>query len=109
MLLGIEENWGINMNFIAVINKYSRDTKYTKTKLYHYCEEHKKELESIDIRFKIKSEIDLFNMEIVLRSLEGRDAIEGSYDLLRQVIMICLNISLMKKNERCSTMISRMF
>ena len=69
------------MNFIAVINKYSRDTKYTKTKLYHYCEEHKKELESMDIRFKIKSEIDLFNMEIVLRSLEGRDAIEGSYDL----------------------------
>ena len=45
------------MNFIAVINKYSRDTKYTKTKLYHYCEEHKKELESMDIRFKIKSEI----------------------------------------------------
>ena len=69
------------MNFIAVINKYSKDTKYTKTKLYHYCEEHKKELESMDIRFKIKSEIDLFNMEIVLRSLEGRDAIEGSYDL----------------------------
>ena len=49
------------MNFIAVINKYSRDTKYTKTKLYHYCEVHKKELESMDIRFKIKSEIDLFN------------------------------------------------
>ena len=37
------------MNFIAVINKYSRDTKYTKTKLYHYCEEHKKELELMDI------------------------------------------------------------
>lgn len=87
------------MNFIAVINKYSRDTKYVKTKLYHYCEEHKKELESMNIRFKIKSEIDLFNMEIVLRSLDGRDAIEGSYDLLQQGIMICLNISLMKKKE----------
>ena len=33
------------MNFIAVINKYSRDIKYNKTNLYHYCEEHKKELE----------------------------------------------------------------
>ena len=43
------------MNFIAVINKYSRDIKYNKTNLYHYCEEHKKELEDLNIRFKVKS------------------------------------------------------
>ena len=68
------------MNFIAVINKYSRDIKYNKTNLYHYCEEHKKELEDLNIRFKVKSEIELFNM-------------------------ICLNILPMKKKERCLIMI----
>ena len=69
------------MNFIAVINKYSRDIKYNKTNLYHYCEEHKKELEDLNIRFKVKSEIELFNMEILLRALDVKDAIEGSYNL----------------------------
>lgn len=92
------------MNFIAVINKYSRDIKYNKTNLYHYCEEHKKELEDLNIRFKVKSEIELFNMEILLRALDVKDAIEGSYNLLRQVIMICLNILPMKKKERCLIM-----
>ena len=93
------------MNFIAVINKYDRDIKYNKTNLYHYCEEHKKELEDLNIRFKVKSEIELFNMEILLRALDVKDAIEGSIIFLRQVIMICLNILPMKKKERCLIMI----
>lgn len=81
MLLGIEENWGISMNFIAVINKYSRDIKYTKTDLYRYCEEHKNVLETLGIRTKTKSEIDLFNLEILLRAIDSKNAIDGAYDL----------------------------
>lgn len=39
------------MNFIAVINKYSRDIKYNKTNLYHYCEEHKKRIRRLEYSF----------------------------------------------------------
>lgn len=69
------------MNFIAVINKYSRDLKYTKTDLYHYCEDHKKDLEDYQVRFKPKSEIDLFELEVMLRAIDGKKAIDGAYDL----------------------------
>lgn len=70
------------MDFIAVINKYSRDIKYNKTSLYHYCEEHKKELEDLNIRFKVKSEMELFNMEILLRALDVKEAIEGQISFI---------------------------
>ncbi len=69
------------MGFIESLNKYGKSISLNKTRLYHFCEENKGLLDAKGISNKMKKEIDLFELEVLIHSLLAQKAFDDAYDL----------------------------
>lgn len=69
------------MGFIETLNKYGLNIPVTKTKIYQDIEEARVFLEAMGLKFKIKNEFDLFDIEVIYRGMLTQNTIENAYEI----------------------------
>ncbi|MEG0277036.1 MAG: hypothetical protein RR630_08395 [Coprobacillus sp.] len=79
------------MGFIESLNKYGNKIAFQKTEIYSNLEQVKKLLEELGLNFKIKSEFDMFEYEVIYNGLMNYNMLNNAYELFMNAHYDLLN------------------